>query len=76
MTPKQQLILEFIVAYTKIRGYPPSLDNIAQGLEMHSRSNIHRHIHKLRKQGYLKVTPRKFRSIKVVDPSLKLINSL
>lgn len=43
---------------------------------MKSRSNIHRIVHDLRIAGFLKIDPHKFRSLKVVDKSVKRMMAL
>lgn len=76
MTPKQNLALEFIKKYMEIKGYAPSYQNIAQGLNLKSKSNVHRLVHALNKQGVLELDPHKIRSLKIVDKSVQAISSL
>ena len=45
--------------------------NIAQGLELKSKSNIHRLVHRLKEQGLLHVKPHEFRSLKIIDKSVQ-----
>jgi repressor LexA len=74
-TEAQIKVLEFITAYTKVKGYAPSYMNIAQGLGLKSKSNIHRLVHELRVRGLLKLNPYKVRSLKV-DSSVHSIVKL
>jgi repressor LexA len=67
MTEKQKLVLDFIQTFIKMRGFPPSYAEIAQGLGMRSKSNIHRHVHTLREKGLIQVKPHMVRSLKVID---------
>jgi len=76
MTPRQQLVLEFIQTYIKMKGFAPSMQDVATGLGMKSRSNIHRIIHDLRRLGHLRLNPHKVRTVKVVDKSVKEIAAL
>lgn len=76
MTSRQVLVLEFIRTFVKMRGHSPSMQDIATGLGMKSRSNIHRIVHDLRRQGCLSIRPHKFRTIKVTDKSVKEMASL
>jgi repressor LexA len=76
MTPKQKLVFEFIKAYMEVKGYPPSYRNIAEGLNIKSKSNVHRLIHALKQEGLLNLEPHKIRSLKVVDKSVEKISSL
>ena len=71
MTERQKQVLEFIQAYITLKGFSPSYANIAQGLELKSKSNIHRIVHELRRQGLLHVKPHEFRSLKIIDKSVQ-----
>ena len=62
-TKRQELVLQFINTYIQMKGFAPSLQDIATGLGMKSRSNIHRIVHWLKEQGLLKIEPNRFRSI-------------
>jgi repressor LexA len=75
-TNRQQLVLDFIKTYIQMKGHAPSMQDIATGLGMKSRSNIHRIIHSLRTQGKLSVRPNKVRTIRVVDRSVKEVSAL
>ena len=76
MTEKQKIVFEFISLYIQMKGYAPSYKNIADAIGTSSKSNIHKYVHKLRKQGYLSIQPRATRSMKVVDASAKRIAKL
>jgi repressor LexA len=76
MTERQRLVLEFIETYIKMKGFAPSMQDIATGLGMKSRSNIHRVIHDLRRQGHLRLNPHKVRTVKLVDKSAKEMTAL
>ena len=76
MTERQRLVLEFIETYIKLKGFPPSMQDIATGLGMKSRSNIHRIIHDLRRQGLLRLNPHKVRTVKLVDKSVEKLIAL
>ena len=76
MTERQKLVLEFIKTYWDMKGHAPSMQDIATGLNMKSRSNIHRIIHDLRKNGYLRLKPTHARTLKVMDRSVQEAVSL
>jgi len=76
MTSRQQLVLDFIQTYIKMKGFAPSMQDIATGLGLKSRSNIHRVIHDLRRQGHLRLNPHKVRTVKIVDKSAKEVAAL
>jgi repressor LexA len=76
MTEKQKLVYDFIQMFLKLKGFAPSYSEIAQGLGMTSKSNIHRHIHTLREKGLLQIKPHMVRSMKVIDNSVKHVVNL
>ena len=76
MTPKQKLTLEFIKAYMAVKGYAPSYRNIAEGIGLKSKSNVHRLVHALKEQGLLDLDPHRIRSMKVIDKSVKGVEKL
>jgi len=67
MTERQSEVLKFIKDFIRIRGFSPSYMDIATGLGMKSKSNIHRIIHSLREQGLIKMRPYVVRSITPTD---------
>jgi repressor LexA len=76
LTDKQKNVLEFINAYIKLKGYAPSYMDIAIGLNLRSKSNIHRLVHELKKKGHLKLKPHLVRSLKIVDRSVNKMMTL
>jgi len=76
MTKRQGMVLEFIKQYIAVHGFPPSFDDIAQGLKLRSRSNVHRMVHHLKKDGMLTMKAKKFRSIQLIDKTVDQVNSL
>jgi repressor LexA len=76
ITDKQKNVLEFVNAYIKLKGYAPSYMDIAIGLNLKSKSNIHRLVHELKKKGYLQIKPHLVRSLKVVDKSVNKMMAL
>lgn len=76
MRDKWQLILDFIKSYIKKHGVSPSYAVIAASFGMKSRSNMHRIVKRLEKEGHLQTKPRKFYSIKIVDKSISKVTSL
>lgn len=76
MTEKQKMVYDFIQTFMKMKGFPPSYSEIAQGLGMRSKSNIHRHIHSLREKGLLQIKPHMVRSMKLMDSTVKTVINL
>jgi len=71
MTERQKMVLDFIELYIKMKGFPPSYMDIATGLNLKSKSNIHRLVHDLKDKGLLQIKPYMVRSLKVVDKTVK-----
>ena len=76
MTKKQAVMLEFIKQYIAVHGFPPSFDDIAKGLQLRSRSNVHRMVHHLKKDGMLTMKAKKFRSIQLIDKTVDQVSGL
>tara|TARA_R110000823_G_C15718831_1_gene478420 strand:+ start:234 stop:464 length:231 start_codon:yes stop_codon:yes gene_type:complete len=71
MTKRRQLVLDFIKAYARLHGVPPSYEVIAKGLGLKPKSNIHRIVHRLKDDGHLVTKPYKFHAIRIVDRSVR-----
>jgi repressor LexA len=76
MTQRQMQVLKFIESFIRIRGFSPSYMDIAVGLNLKSKSNIHRLVHTLKADGYIKVQPHKVRSLQTVDKSIQKMTAL
>lgn len=76
MPYKHQLVLDFIRAYIRMHGMSPSYQTIALAMNMKSKANIHRIVHKLQEDGHLTIRPYKFNSIKLTDRSAREVAAL
>ena len=76
MTKKQKLVYDFIQAFIRTHGFAPSYTEIAKGLELRSKSNIHRLVHNLKDKGLIKINPHMVRSIKVIDATVREMAAL
>ena len=76
MTERQKMVLDFINLYIKMKGFPPSYMDIATGLNLKSKSNIHRLVHDLKNKGLIAVKPQMVRSLRVIDKSVTEISKL
>jgi repressor LexA len=76
MTKRRQLVLDFIRAYVRLHGVPPSYEVIAKGIGLSSKSNIHRIVHRLKADGHLVTKPYKFHAIRLVDSSAQAMMKL
>lgn len=66
LTKKQELVLNYIKEYTAKHGFPPAVREIAKGVGLNSPSSVHSHIKRLEKNGFIKKTNSKFRTLEVV----------
>ncbi|CUH60272.1 LexA family protein [Thalassobacter stenotrophicus] len=66
LTPRQHEALVFLAAYTKRTGYSPSFGEIAEALELASKSNVHRLIKALEERGYIRRLPNRSRAIEIL----------
>ena len=69
LTPRQRDVLAFIVRYQAAENCAPTLQEIADGLGLKSKSQIHTLIRGLRERGVIQYLPRHPRSIRVVGPA-------
>lgn len=69
LTPRQKDCLDFIVSYTKERGYSPNYREIAEGIGVKAISNVHYYVERLKVRGYVKTVYGSERSIEVLKTS-------
>jgi repressor LexA len=63
-TERQQRILEVIRAFTRERGYPPSVREIGERVGLSSSSTIHAHLKALERRGLISRDPTKPRALR------------
>ncbi len=66
---KQQEILEYLKQEIKGKGYPPSVREICEAVDLRSTSTVHGHLERLEKKGYIRRDPTKPRAIEILDDS-------
>ncbi|HKD05236.1 MAG TPA: transcriptional repressor LexA [Bryobacteraceae bacterium] len=71
LTRRQKEVLDFIAAYQVERGYSPSYDEIAQGLNLASIATVHKHISALQTRNYLHRSHNQSRSVEVAPKYLQ-----
>jgi repressor LexA len=71
LTKRQEEILSFIHKYRDLKGFPPTLREIAKNFDIVSTFGVKRHLDALKKKGYLKVEANASRGISLV-PDEKL----
>lgn len=70
LTPRQQMIFDFIKEEVRKKGYPPSVREIGEGIGLRSSSTVHAHLAKLEAKGYIRRDPTKPRAIEILLPDL------
>jgi repressor LexA len=65
LTKRQSTAYRFIKSYTERAGYSPSYGEIADALNLRSKSGVHRVIHGLTERGLISQLPNRSRSIRV-----------
>ena len=73
ITEKQSQILEYIKTEILNKGYPPSVRDICQAVNLKSTSSVHSHLETLEKNGYIKRDPTKPRTIEILDDNFNLV---
>ncbi len=54
LTPRRRQILEFIERHTQKFGYPPTVREIGEGVQLSSPSTVHAHLKQLEKSGFIR----------------------
>ena len=69
ISAKQQEILEYIKSEIVNRGYPPTVRDICNAVNLKSTSSVHSHLATLEREGYIIRYKTKPRAIEIVDES-------
>ena len=72
ITDKQREILEYIKKEILNRGYPPTVRDICEAVNLKSTSSVHSHLETLEKNGYIRRDPTKPRAIEIVEDNFNL----
>lgn len=72
ISPKQTEILEYIKSEIINRGFPPTVRDICDAVNLKSTSSVHSHLETLEKNGYIRRDPTKPRAIEIVDDNFNL----
>ena len=67
ITTKQSEILNFMKKEILTKGYPPSVREICEAVNLKSTSSVHSHLETLEKNGYIRRDPTKPRCIEIID---------
>lgn len=67
LSKRQQMILDFIKEEVRMKGYPPSVREIALAVGLASSSTVHGHLERIESKGYIRRDPTKPRAIEIID---------
>lgn len=70
LSKRQQMIFDFIKSEVEVKGYPPSVREIAKAVGLASSSTVHGHLERIENKGYIKRDPTKPRAIEIVDQTV------
>ncbi|MCR5053518.1 MAG: transcriptional repressor LexA [Lachnospiraceae bacterium] len=73
ITAKQHEILDFLKNEIINKGYPPSVREICEAVQLKSTSSVFAHLEKLEKNGYIRRDPTKPRCIEIIDDNFDLV---
>lgn len=76
LTPRQEKLLRLIENIQATRGYTPSLQELAQAMDISSLQGIKDHLAALERKGYVRRTPGRRRAIEVIQRLVPLEGSL
>lgn len=72
ISDKQREILEFMKNEILNKGYPPTVRDICEAVNLKSTSSVHSHLETLEKNGYIRRDPTKPRAIEIIDDNFNL----
>ena len=73
ISKKQSEILEYMKNEILNRGFPPSVREICEAVNLKSTSSVHAHLETLEKYGYIRRDPTNPRAIEIVDDNFNLV---
>lgn len=75
ITVKQSEILSFMKKEILAKGYPPSVREICEAVNLKSTSSVHSHLETLEKNGYIRRDPTKPRAIEIMDDDFNSVRT-
>ncbi len=75
LSAKQQQILDYIKDEILKRGYPPTVRDICEAVNLKSTSSVFSHLETLEKRGYIRRDPAKPRTIEIIDESFNMVRT-
>ena len=74
MKERHKQIKDFIVQYLKTHGYPPSYQEIGEGVGLHSKQSVYANIQQMNDLGIIKAVPGQPRCISVPGYEFKEVD--
>lgn len=74
LSKRQAEILAYIKDEVKVKGYPPSVREIAEAVGLASSSTVHGHLERLEQKGFIRRDPTKPRAIEILGDSSPEVN--
>ena len=75
ISKKQQEILDYLKEEILTRGYPPTVREICEKVDLKSTSSVHSHLSTLERNGYIRRDPTKPRAIEICDDSFQMVRT-
>ncbi len=75
ISAKQQQILDYIKDEILDKGYPPTVRDICEAVNLKSTSSVFSHLESLEKKGYIRRDPAKPRTIEIMDDSFNMLRT-
>ncbi|PGM57449.1 transcriptional repressor LexA [Bacillus sp. AFS053548] len=76
LSKRQAEILAYIKDEVKIKGYPPSVREIAEAVGLASSSTVHGHLERLEQKGFIRRDPTKPRAIEILGDTATVVNEV
>ena len=73
ISKKQQEILDYMKNEILNRGFPPSVREICEAVNLKSTSSVHSHLEALEKNGYIRRDSTEPRAIEIIDDNFNLV---
>ena len=73
ISKKQMEILEFLKSEIINKGYPPSVREICEAVNLKSTSSVFSHLEAMEKNGYIRRDPTKPRAIEILDDNFNMV---
>jgi len=67
LSKKQEEVFNFLKNQIRKKGYPPTVREICEAVNLSSTSTVHAHLETLERKGYIRRSPTKNRSIEILE---------